>query len=185
MNIWSPLFALPLVGAVACAGEPRSFEVPVDLQLTVKTNKKNDVMSGEKAIRTEFGDPFGVFIEDVRRKLGRDPATIDVRGADLGIGASSTGPLVLGEVFAGTIRVLFQLDATGSNYPVATGEASVSTAVPLSLDASFDADVVPDTDYVGFLDGGFKVTISGPVAPAAAAKPSADLQLSLIFIALE
>jgi hypothetical protein len=186
MPFRNPILVLPLVGAAACGSELRSYEVPVDVHLQVKTKNKDEVVTGEKAIRTELGDPFGVFIEDVRRKLGRDPATIDVNGAEVGLGAGSIGAVLLGEVFAGTVRVLFQLDETGSNYPVAMGEVSASTPVLLSLDASFDADVVPDADYVGFLGGGFKVSISGLAAPAASAKPvDVDLQLTLTFAALE
>jgi hypothetical protein len=177
---------LPLVGAAACTGDLRSYEAPIDIQLSVKPGKKNDIVTGEKGIKSEVGDPFGVFIEDVRRKLGRDPATLELRGAELDIGAGSIGAVVLGEVFLGTVRVLFQLDSTGSNYPVAAGDVAVTTAGSLPLDASFDGDAIPDGDYLDFLGGGFKVSIIGPAAPALTAKPAAvDLQLRLTFAALE
>jgi hypothetical protein len=185
MELRRPVLVLLFAAAAAaCSPGLRSYEVPVGVQLRVKNDKKANVVAGEKAIRTEAGDPFGVFIEDVRRKLGRDPAIIDVEQVDLDTGPASA--MVLGNVFSGTVQVLFQLDETGSNYPVAAGEVSAATAAPFSLVASFDADLVPDGDYLGFLAGTFKVSITGPVAPGLPAKPiDVDVRLTLTFSAYE
>ena len=106
----------------ACGDDPVSYSAPVGINLKAKSaDTVNGVVSDEKGIKTESGNPYGAFVNDARKQLGRDPGVIDVERVELFLGAGSTGVTALGEVFTGTVDVLFQMNDTNNSYPVAAG----------------------------------------------------------------
>lgn len=179
---------IPLVVCAACGGDPVTHSAPVGISLKAKSaDATGGIVSTEKAITTESGNPYGAFIGDARAQIGRDPALIDVESAELSIGAGSTGVAALGEVFAGPVDVVFHLNETNNAHRVATGTIDAgSGAGPVALDVVFAADAVPDLDYVRLLLGSFKVIARGPAAPSFEAKGAeVDLQITLTFAAFE
>lgn len=176
------------LGAGACGDDPVSYSAPVGINLKAKSSDtENGVVSDEKGINTESGNPYGAFISDARGKLGRDPALIDVDRVELLLGAGSTGVARLGEVFTGTVDLLFQMNDTDNSYPVASVAIAAGTAAgPVAFDASFAEEDVPDADYVKLLSGSFKVIARGPAAASFVTKGAdADLQVTLTFAAYE
>jgi len=120
-----PRFLYLTLGSLALAGcgdDPVSYSAPVGINLKAKSaNSTNGVVTDEKGINTESGNPFGAFVTDARRELGRDPGYIDVDEVTVLLGAGSTGVTRLGEVFTGNVEVLFQMNDTNNTYPVASG----------------------------------------------------------------
>lgn len=174
--------------AGACGDDPVSYSAPVGINLKAKSaDTANGVVADEKSINTESGNPYGAFVTDARRELGRDPGVIDVDRVELFLGAGSTGVAALGEVFAGTVDLLFQMNDTNNSYPVAAGTISATTTGgPVAFDASFAAEDIPDADYVKLLAGSFKVIARGPAAPTFSTKGAeVDLQVTLTFAAFE
>jgi len=174
--------------AGACGDDPVSYSAPVGIHLKAKSaNTANGVVSDEKSINTESGNPYGAFISDARGKLGRDPSVIEVERVELLLGAGSTGAATLGEVFAGAVDVLFQMNDTDTSYPVAESAISASTtAGPVAFDVRFVGNDVPDLDYVKLLGGSFKVVAHGPAAPTFMTKGAdVDLQITFTFSAFE
>jgi hypothetical protein len=179
---------LPILLIAACGDDPVSYSAPVGINLKAKSaDTANGVVSDEKAINTESGNPYGAFVTDAQRELGRDPAAIDVDRLELFLGAGSTKVTTLGEVFAGTVEIVFQINDTNNSYSVATGTIAASTTSgPVAFDASFDAAGVPQLDYDKMLNGSFKVVARGPAASDFMAKGAeADLQVTFTFAAYE
>jgi len=147
----------------------------------------NGVVTGEKSINTEPGNPYGAFVGGARARIGRDPAIIDVERAELALGPGPTGVTTLGEVFAGTVEVVFQMEPTNVTYPVAAGPIDAGTgAGPVELAIVFDADAIPDSDYVKLLLGAFKLGVRGPAAPGFESRGAdVGLQITLTFAAFE
>ncbi len=183
------LFVLGGLALVACGGDdPVSYSAPVGINLKAKSDDvTNGVVTDDKGINTESGNPYGAFVTDARAEIGADPGLIDVAGVDLFIGANSTGVTKLGEVFAGQVDVLFEMNDTNNSYTVASGAISAdSGAGPIGADVTFAADEVPDLDYAKLLAGSFKVVVRGPAAPGfATAGADVDLQVTLTFAAFE
>ncbi|MFN0250755.1 MAG: hypothetical protein ACKV2T_28000 [Kofleriaceae bacterium] len=182
-------FAL-LVGLLAaCGDDPLSYSAPVSINLKAKSSDtQNAVVTDEKSITTENGNPYGAFVSDAQDALdGRDPAIIDVVGVEIFLGADSTGVTTLGEVFDGTVDVLFQMNDTNNTYPVATRTIDPSaSAGPLALGVEFPADEVPDADYDKLLSGSFKVVVRGDAATDFEGKGAdADIQTTFTFAAFE
>jgi hypothetical protein len=174
--------------AGACGDDPVSYSAPVGINLKAKSSDTaNGVVSNEKGINTESGNPYGAFVSDARGKLGRDPGLIDVERLELLLGAGSTGVTGLGEVFTGTVDLLFQMNDTNNSYPVASVAIPAGTAAgPVGFVASFAEEDIPDADYVKLLNGSFKVIARGPAAASFATKGAeADLQVTLTFAAYE
>jgi hypothetical protein len=174
--------------AGACGDDPVSYSAPVGINLKAKSSDTaNGVVSNEKGINTESGNPYGAFVADARGKLGRDPGVIDVDRVELFLGAGSSGVTALGEVFTGTVDLLFQMNDTNNSYPVAAVSISAGTAAgPVAFDASFAEEDIPDADYVKLLNGSFKVIARGPAAAGFSTKGAeADLQVTLTFAAFE
>lgn len=175
--------------ATACGDDPLSYSAPVSINLKAKSgDTQNSVVTDEKGITTENGNPYGAFVSDAKRALdGRDPAIIDVDTVDIFLGANSTGVTKLGEVFDGQVDVLFQMNDTNNTYPVANRTLDPNTpAGPIELDIEFPADNIPDADYDKMLSGSFKVVVRGGAAAGFEGKGAdADIQTTFTFAAFE
>jgi len=175
--------------ATACSDDPLSYSAPVSINLKAKSgDTQNSVVTDEKGITTENGNPYGAFVSDAQHALGgNDPAVIDVDQVELFLGASSTGVTTLGEVFDGNVDVLFQMNDTNNTYPVASRTLDTSTpAGPIVFDIDFPADEVPDSDYTKLLSGSFKVVVRGGAATGFESKGAdADIQTTFTFAAFE
>jgi hypothetical protein len=179
---------LSLLFLIACGDDPVSYSAPVGINMKAKSSDTaNGVVSNEKGINTESGNPYGAFVTDAQNKIGRAPAEIDVDRVDLFLGAASTGVTALGQVFGGTVEIVFQMNDTNNSYPVATGTIdAATTSGPVTLDASFAAGEIPDADFAKMLGGSFKVITRGPAAVGFATKGAeAELQVTLTFAAYE
>ncbi len=174
--------------AVGCGDDPISYSAPVGINLKAKSaDTTNGVVTDEKGITTESGNPYGKFINDAKAELGRDPAAIEVDELTVFLGAGSTGVTRLGEVFTGNVEVLFLMNDTNNSYPVAAGTIeATATGGPIELGATFSSDGVPDADYAKLLGGSFKVVTRGPAAAGFTTKGAdADVQVTLTFAAFE
>lgn len=182
------LLLMSFAVCAACGDDPLSYSAPVGINLKAKSaDTMNGVVTDEKSITTESSNPYGKFVADARARIGRDPAVIDVDRVELFLGAASTGVTALGEVFAGDVEVLFQMNDTNNSYPVAKGAVVAGTAGgPVALGIMFPASEIPDADYVKLLNGSFKVIARGPAAPSFQSKGAeVDLQVTLTFAAFE
>jgi hypothetical protein len=172
----------------ACGSDPVTYSAPVGIHLKARSgNAGGGVVSDEKSINTESGNPYGAFISEARARIGRDPGIVDVERVELSLLAGSTGVSALGEVFGGSVDVLFQPSDAPRPYPVATGEVGdAASGGPVMFEVTFAADDVPDLDYVKLLLGSFKVITRGPAAPTFAGKGAeAELGVTLTFTAYE
>jgi hypothetical protein len=172
----------------ACGDDPLSYSAPVSLNLKAKSSDtSNGTVTSDKSITTESGNPFGAFVSDARRTLGRDPSHVEVDRVELLLGGSSTGVSRLGEVFAGQVDVLFQMNDTNNSYPVASTTVAADRGPgPVQLGISFDGTAVPAIDQAKFLGGSFKVILRGSAAAGFETKGAeADLQVTLTFAAFE
>jgi len=179
---------IPLAVCAACGEDPVSYSTPVGISLKARSAATaGGVVVDEKSIKSESGNPYGAFVGRARAQIGRDPALIDVERVELRLGDGSSGVTTLGEVFAGTVEVMFQMEPTNVTYPVAAGTIDAgSGAGPVALDIVFAADAVPDSDYVKLLLGNFKLAARGPAAPTFEVKGAeADLQVMVTFAAFE
>ena len=179
------LGSLALVG---CGDDPVSYSAPVGINLKAKSSDTiNNVVTDEKGINTESGNPFGAFISDAKRELGRDPGSVDAEKVTVLLGAGSTGVTRLGEVFTGNVEVLFQMNDTNNTFPVAAGTIdAAATGGPIELSPSFTADPTAGVDWNKFLSGSFKVIMRGPAATGFTTKGAdADVQVTLTFSAFE
>lgn len=174
---------------VACSDDPVSYSAPVGINLKAKSaDTENSVVSDEKNINTESGNPYAAFVSDARAELGgRDPSVIDVDEVDLFLGAGSTGVTRLGEIFDASVEVVFQMNDTNNSYSVATRAIEAAAgAGPIGFEVVFDARAIPDVDHAKLLSGSFKVTVRGPAAAGFESKGAdADLQVTLTFAAFE
>ncbi len=179
---------IPIALCAACGDDPVSYSAPVGINLKAKSaDTVSGTVSDEKSITTESGNPYGAFVSDARAQIGRDPGLIDVESVELFLGGGSTGVVALGEVFAGEVDLVFQMNDTNNAFSVAAGTISAATtAGPVAFDVTFAAEMVPDLDYVKLLNGSFKVIARGTAAPSFESKGAeADLQVTLTFAAFE
>jgi len=174
---------------VACGDDPVSFSAPVAINLKAKSaDTVSGVVSDEKGITTESGNPYGAFVSDARAALGgKDPGTIEIDGVDVFLGASSTGVTTLGEIFEGSVDVLFVMNDSNNSYPAAhVVIGATTTAGPVAAAIDFDGAAIPAIDEAKLLGGGFKVVVRGPAAATFETKGAdADLQVTFTFAAFE
>lgn len=173
-----------LLGVVLLSGcgDPVSFSAPVGINLKTKAGDvKNGVVTQDKGITTESGNPYGAFINDARAKLeGKEPGSIEIPSLTLLLGAQSDGVTALEQVFTGKVEVLFVMNDTDNTYPVGTIENPKGTG-PVDLDVTFDSDTITGTDHTKLLGGAFKAVIRGPAATSFAPPNTAEAALQLTF----
>lgn len=182
---WPVLAALSLA---ACADDPLRYSEPVSINLKAKSaDTVGGVVTDEKGITTESGNPYGQFVNDARAQIGREPGRIDLDAASLTLGANSTGVTRLGEVFTGDVDVLFAMNDSNNAF-IAGGVRVDATdgGGPLSMTVLFDSAAIGADDYGRLLAGSFKVSVRGDAATGFETKGAdADLQITLTFAAYE
>ena len=171
---------------VACGGDdPVSYSAPVGINLKAESGSvSGTVISDEKGITTESGNPFGAFVAAANTELGRDPGRIEIDKATLTLGALSTNVTKLEEVYTGDVEVLFVMNDSNNTVPV--GKVTNPTGSVVDLDVGFESNDVADQDFAKFVGGSFKVVIRGTAATGFTAKGAkADLQVTFTFAAFE
>ena len=178
-------FAIALF-LVACGSDPVSFSMPVGITLKAKSSDvSNSVISDDKQITTESGNPFGAFVSDAHATLGKDPTRIEIDKLTLVLGAQSTNVTKLEDVYTGDVDVAFLTNDSNNTYDV--GHVMNPAGVgPVELAIGFRSDDVPAADFAKFLNGSFKVVIRGSAAVGFSAKGAeASLQTTFTFAAFE
>jgi hypothetical protein len=169
-------------------GDPVGFSAPVAINLKAKADDTTSgVISEDKGITTESGNPYGAFVNDARAKLeGTDPSRIEIASLTLLLGAQSTGVTKLEEVFTEKLEVFFVMNDSENSYAVGHITNPEGSSAQ-ELDVDFDSDAITGEDRSRLLNGSFKAAIRGPAA-AGFAKPNsaeANLQLTFTFEAYE
>lgn len=181
---------LPYVCALAllvgCGDDPVSYSAPVAINLKAKSGDvSGTAVSEQKGINTESGNPYGAFVTDARRTIGRDPRRIEIDEANLTLGAQSTGVVTLQEVFTGDVDVAFVMDTSNNTYDVGHVVDPMGVG-PVGISIGFESPAVTADDYVKLLAGSFKVVIRGTAAPGFSTKGAeANLQVAFTFAAFE
>lgn len=178
--------AVPMIMLAACGDDPVSYSAPVGINLKAKSGDvMNNAISDQKGITTESGNPYGAFVNDTRRKLGKDPSRIELDQLTLTLGAQSTGVTALDEVYTGDVDVAFIMNDTNNTYDV--GHVIDPRGVgPVDVSVVFDSAAVGDADFVKLVGGSFGVVIRGPAATTFVSKGAeANLQLTFTFAAFE
>ena len=179
------LATFALVTLSACSDDPVSYSAPVGINLKAESGAVNNtVISDEKGITTESGNPYGAFIAGANAELGREPGRVEIDKLDLVLGATSTGVTALEQVYAGNVEVLFLMNDSNNTYPIGTvANPKMTTA---AIDVGFESSDIAEQDWAKFMGGSFKVVIRGTAATDFATKGAkADLQLTFTFAAFE
>ena len=177
---------LAILGAASCGSDPVSFSAPVGINLKAKSgDAKGGVVSDEKGITTESGNPFGKFVNDARAQLGRDPGRVDIVQLELTLGANSKNVTALEQVFDGEVSAMFLIDETNNTFNAGKVNAPTGGG-PLPMSVEFSWAALNDADRAKFLQGSFKVVVRGATAAGFdKADAEADLQLTFTFSAFE
>ncbi len=182
------LLALSLVALAACTDPPVTYSAPIGISLQAKSSDStNGIVTDLKAITTEQGNPYGAFVAGAKAQLaGESPSAIVVEDATVALGDASTGVIGLGDVFAGTLSIVFLINDSNNSYSVATGEVDSTTGTTLQLAARFDTVALTEFDYLKMLGGQFKVVARGTAARGFADLGArGDLDVTLTFAAFE
>lgn len=189
MNVMAHLIRFTVVAVAllaACGDDPVSYSAPVAINLKAESGAVNGtVISDEKGITTESGNPYGAFVSDARSQLGGDPGRVEIDELALSLGAGSTGVTALDQVYTGDVEVLFLVGDTNNTYPVGRVENPAGSG-PVGVDILLESDQIGEQDWDKYLSGGFKVVIRGTAAADFATKGAkADIQLAFTFAAFE
>jgi hypothetical protein len=183
------LALVSVLALAACSDDPISYSAPVGINLKAKSSDTvNNVVSDEKGITTESGNPYGAFMAEAKTRLsGKSPSSVELVEVEVFLGAGSTNVTRLGEVFDGNVEVLFQINDTNNSYPAASGAVPAATGPgPIELGAAFESGALPEFDYIKLLGGSFKVVTRGSAAAGFTTKGAdADIQITLTFAAFE
>ena len=178
-----PLASLLLLAA--CGSDPVSYSAPVGIELHAKSGDvTQSVVTEQKDITTESGNPYGAFVNDAKAKLGgKDPSRIEIDKLTLTLGAQSTGVTTLDQVLSGDVDVAFLANSSNNTYDAAH-IMNPGTVGPDAMDPDFEWSTVATQDVAQMLGGSFKVVLRGPAAADFMSKGAdATLQLTFTFTA--
>jgi len=169
----------------ACGSDPVSYSAPVGIELHAKSGDvTQSVVTEQKDITTESGNPYGAFVNDAKAKLGgKDPTRIEIDKLTITLGAQSTGVSTLDQVLSGDVDVAFLANSSNNTYD-AGHVMNPTTAGPVALDPDFEWTTVAAQDLPQMLGGSFKVVLRSPAATDFTTKGAdATLQLTFTFTA--
>lgn len=167
--------------AAGCGDDPVSHSEPVGITLSVASGDvDNGVLSDDKNINTESGNPYGVFSSAAQDAVGGTPSRIEVDAVTLEI-EDATGVDSLEEIFVGDVDIAFVMNGSETALPIAVHTIAAGDGPgPVELHVHFDSDAVNDADYTDLVEGSFKVVITGDAADGFD-QASADADLSAVF----
>ncbi len=174
------------LASVACGSVADS--TPVGINLKAKSSEvRSGVINDEKGISTEAGNPYKVFIDASRARLGgRDPSSVKISKMTLTLGAGTSGVASLAEVFSGQVDVVFVVDDTNNTFPAGTFSRPSGGGPVESSSIGFKSSDLAAMDRTNFLAGKFKVAIRGAAVDTFAGKNAeAKLQVTFSFAAYE
>lgn len=171
--------------ASACASVATSDIVTLNLKAK-GDGVQSGVITEEKDIDTESGNPYGAFAKLAKDELGKAPGHVELDRCTISLGAKSKGVVALNKVFSGKVEVLFLVDS-GKNSYVAASIDKVSGSGPVVLSVSFDNSAISAADRAKIVDGKFKVVIRGNAAQEFDGNKDAEAELlvALTFSAFE
>lgn len=176
-----------VVFLAACSDDPVSYSAPVGINLKAKGDDvKNGVVVDEKNITTESGNPYGAFVSEARKRLGREPGRIEVSSASLLLGATSKGVTTLEQVLTGRVDLQFVMNDTNNTFLV--GHLMGPTGPgPRAFTVDFAPSGLQGADWQKLLGGSFKVVLRGTAVSSfvGAKDTEADMQVTLQFAAFE
>lgn len=178
---------LALVLLAACGDDPVNYSAPVGIELKAKSGDvAANAINEEKNITTESGNPYGAFVAEAQRKLGKDPSSIDVDKVTLTLNvAKSMGVSAMEQVITGDVAVQFIMNDTNNPFTVAHF-ASPTGVGPVDGQVAFDPGAVGPADFTKLLGGSFKVAMAAPPATDFATKGAeASLTVTFTFTAFE
>jgi hypothetical protein len=179
-----------ILSTAGCGDDAVSFSAPVGIGLKTKSaDVSGGSVKAKKGITTESGNPWGAFISDARAKLdGSDPGRIEASQLALYLQTTSTNVTALNEVFNGQVDVVFIMNDSNNEFPVAhaTIDAETEGRGPVMLDIDFDSTTILSDDWSRLMAGSFEVSLAGPAGPSFDTKGAeAALQLTFTFAAFE
>lgn len=185
----SGLLLCSVAALVGCGSEePISVSSPVGISLDAETgDMNNNVITVGKNINTEIGNPWAVFTSDVEGQLGGPPSDVQIESLRLLLATSSKGFVELREVFDGTVDVQFKMSKTGTFVPAASAVIdNTTTGREVSFKPNFRFADLQGVDLDDFMNGSFKVVMSGPAAEGfEVAEGKAETMLTFTFAAFE
>ena len=170
----------------ACSSDPVGYSAPVGINLKAKSGDVNqNAITESKSITSETSNPYGAFVNDAQRRLGRDPTRIEVDTLTLTLGGQSTGVTTLQEVFTGEVDVSMVMNDTNNTYVI--GSVMNPNGVgPVDVDISLDGRTIAPQDFAKYLTGSFAVVARGPAATTFASKGAeANIQLTFTYAAFD
>jgi hypothetical protein len=176
-----------LILVTACGTDPVNYSAPVGIELHAKSGDvAMSVVTEQKDITTESGNPYGAFVNDATAKLGgKAPSRIELDKLTLTLGAQSTGVTSLDQVLSGDVDVAFLVNTSNNTYDA--GHIMNPTGVgPDAVAPSFQWSMVAAQDVAQMQNGSFKVVLRGPAAADFTTKGAdATLQLTFTFTAFQ
>jgi hypothetical protein len=179
------LLLASLLLVAACGSDPVNYSAPVGIELHAKSGDvTQSVVTEQKDITTESGNPYGAFINDAKAKLGgKDPSRIEIDKMTITLGAQSSGVSTLDQVMTGDVDVAFLANTSNNTYDA--GHIMSPTGVgPDDMDPSFDWSMVAQQDIAQMIGGSFKVVLRGSAAADFSTKGAdATIQVTFTFTA--
>ena len=180
-----PIYLLCVLAA--CGADPVNYSSPVGIELKAKSGDvAMSVVTEQKDITTESGNPYGAFTNTATQMLGgKQPSRIEIDQLTLQLGAQSTGVAKLEDVVTGDVDVAFLVNDSNNTYDA--GHVTSPTGVgPVTMAPDFDWAMVAATDQAKILGGGFKVVLRAPAAAGFSTKGAeASLQTTFTFTAFQ
>ncbi len=181
-----PFLLAPVL--LACGSDVVNFSAPVGITISLKsanaaTAAPYAFTPQSKLISTEQGNPYGAFVNEATRQLGRAPSRISVSYLWVELLPSSKGVTDLGQV-ASQLGVGFELvGTTVTPVGAAAGPTgAIGTGFPMAT--SFDSAGLDPTAFSSLLGGSFPVVLTGDaVSTFPSANATADLQVIFGFVA--
>ncbi len=173
--------AFLVLSVLGCSSSPVEYSAPVGIELDAKSGDVTmSVVTEQKDITTESGNPYGAFVSGAMAKLnGQMPSRIEIEDLTLTLGGQSTGVSTLDQVLSGDVDVAFIANSSNNTYDA--GHITNPTGVgPDDVSPDFDWSMVAPQDVAQMLNGSFKVVMRGSAAPGFTTK-GADAQLQLTF----
>jgi hypothetical protein len=180
------LSSVLLAGVVALAGCKADFvvdDVAINNGFNVGNVAQGAAIFSEKNVNTEQGNPYGVFIADIKAELNDDTPTIELESATITVEAGGDAAHdALEEIFEGALTLSFVDETNNTDTAIATlNNPAGALDVALNVQgAAFDDEAFQQT----LLSGAFKVKISGTAA-ATAANANVNLVTTLSFKAFK